>query len=120
VIAAFQPHLFSRTRDFAEAFGAALAKADDVFLVDIYPAREKPMDGITSALVADSTSRAGKTVAWQGARTSLAEALAGFVREGDVVITIGAGDITRTGPELRQRLEARASAAGTATGRRQE
>jgi UDP-N-acetylmuramate--alanine ligase len=120
VIAAFQPHLFSRTRDFAGAFGEALAKADDVFLVDIYPAREKPMDGITSALVADSTSRAGKTVAWQGARTSLAEALSGFVREGDVVITIGAGDITRTGPELRQRLEARASATGTATGRRQE
>jgi UDP-N-acetylmuramate--alanine ligase len=120
VIAAFQPHLFSRTRDFAAAFGEALAKADDVFLVDIYPAREKPMDGVTSALVAESTLRAGRAVAWQGARTSLAEALAAFVREGDVVITIGAGDITRTGPELRQRLEARAPAGGTATGRKAE
>jgi len=107
IIAAFQPHLFSRTRDFADAFGQALAKADAIFLADIYPAREKPMVGITSALVAESAARAGRPVAWQGSRPILAEALVEFVRDGDVVITIGAGDITRTGPELRQRLEAR-------------
>jgi UDP-N-acetylmuramate--alanine ligase len=53
--------------------------------------------------------RAGRAVTWQGARSELADALTSFVLEGDVVITIGAGDITRTGPELKSRLEARAT-----------
>ena len=107
VVAAFQPHLFSRTRDFSAAFGEVLCQADCVFLADIYPARELPIPGVTSELVASSMKRAGRPVVWQGARSDLADALAGFVKEGDVVITIGAGDITQTGPELRQRLEIR-------------
>jgi UDP-N-acetylmuramate--alanine ligase len=107
LVAAFQPHLFSRTRDFSEAFGEALAVADAVFLADIYPAREKPIPGVTSDLIASALSRAGRPVAWQGPRSDLAAALAEFVKKGDVVITIGAGDITRTGPELKQRLESR-------------
>jgi UDP-N-acetylmuramate--alanine ligase len=107
IVAAFQPHLFSRTRDFAEAFGQALSKADSVFLAEIYPAREKPIAGVTSDLVAASVARAGREITWHGSRSALAEALSDFVHDGDVVITIGAGDITRTGPELRQRLEAR-------------
>jgi UDP-N-acetylmuramate--alanine ligase len=108
IVAAFQPHLFSRTRDFADAFGQALARADSVFLAEIYPAREKPIAGVTSDLVASALERAGSKAAWQGPRKELASALCAFLREGDVVITIGAGDITRTGPELRQQLEARA------------
>ena len=107
IVAAFQPHLFSRTRDFAAAFGAALSAADCVFLAEIYPAREQPIAGVTSELVASAMVRAGRPVIWQGSRSDLADALAQFVREGDVVITIGAGDITQTGPELRQRLGAR-------------
>ncbi|GAC1412821.1 MAG: UDP-N-acetylmuramate--L-alanine ligase [Gemmatimonadaceae bacterium] len=105
VVAAFQPHLFSRTRDFADAFGEALAAADSVFLAEIYPAREQPIPGITSELIASSLTRAGRPPAWQGARSELAEALTLFVRDGDVVITIGAGDITHTGLELKSRLE---------------
>jgi UDP-N-acetylmuramate--alanine ligase len=105
IVAAFQPHLFSRTRDFSEAFGQSLSFADAVFLTEIYPAREKPIAGITSDLIAASLSRAGRPAVWQGSRSELSEALCGFVRTGDVVITIGAGDITRTGSELRQRLE---------------
>lgn len=107
IVAAFQPHLFSRTRDFSDAFGAALCGADCVFLAEIYPAREQPIPGITSDLVASSMKRSGRAVTWQGARSELAEALTLFVIEGDVVITIGAGDITRTGPELKARLEGR-------------
>jgi UDP-N-acetylmuramate--alanine ligase len=107
IVAAFQPHLFSRTRDFSEAFGHALAAADTIFLTEIYAAREQQIPGITSDLVASSVKQAGRPVTWQGDRSDLAAALAGFVREGDVVITIGAGDITRTGPELRERLEKR-------------
>lgn len=107
IVVAFQPHLFSRTRDFAREFGAALALADLVALADIYPAREKPIAGVTSALVADAARAAGRAPAWEGPRTAMAEGLAALVREGDVVFTVGAGDITRTGPELLARLEAR-------------
>ena len=100
IIAAFQPHLFTRTRDFAGEFGRALAQADAIFLTEIYAAREQPIAGVTAALVADEASSAGLAPSWQGERTALAAALEGFVREGDVVLTIGAGDVTRTGAEL--------------------
>ncbi len=100
VVAAFQPHLFSRTKDFAAEFGEALALADVVALADIYPAREKPMPGVTSALIADAATRAGRAPAWTGARAGMAAGLQALVREGDVVFTIGAGDVTKTGPEL--------------------
>jgi UDP-N-acetylmuramate--alanine ligase len=109
LIAAFQPHLFTRTRDFAEAFGSALARADLVFLTEIYPARERPLPGVTSALVADALRRAGRSPEWVGDRTGLADVLAATAREGDVILTLGAGDITRTGMELLQRLGADAS-----------
>jgi len=100
LIAAFQPHLFSRTRDFAGDFGRALARSDVVFLTEIYPAREQPLPGVTSELIATAAAEAGRPVAWRGTRSDLARALAAAVRPGDVVLTLGAGDITRTGPEL--------------------
>ena len=104
LVAAFQPHLFTRTRDFAREFGESLAVADVVFLTEIYPAREQPIEGVTSGLVADAVRSAGKAVAWRGERGTLAAALAAAVRPGDVVVTIGAGDVTKTGPELLARL----------------
>ena len=107
IIAAFQPHLFSRTRDFASEFGGALAKADSVFLAEIYPAREQPIDGVSSELIASALQNNGGSTVWQGSRANLAAALCDFVRDGDVVLTIGAGDITKTGPELKTALEAR-------------
>jgi UDP-N-acetylmuramate--alanine ligase len=105
IVAAFQPHLYSRTRDFAAEFGEALAIADAVYLTEIYPARERPIPGITSAIVENATRAAGGAVAWRGARPDLAAALASDLTPGDVVLTIGAGDITRTAPELLARLE---------------
>jgi UDP-N-acetylmuramate--alanine ligase len=104
IVIAFQPHLFTRTRDFADDFGHALAGADLVFVTEIYAARESPIDGVTSALVVDAARGAGANVSWRGERTALADALINVVRPGDVVLTVGAGDVTRTGGELLARL----------------
>jgi UDP-N-acetylmuramate--alanine ligase len=100
IVVCFQPHLFSRTRDFAAEFGAVLAQADALFLCDIYPAREQPIVGVTSQLIADAAARVGRAPTWMGPRTAAAAALERLVQAGDVVLTVGAGDITKTGPEL--------------------
>jgi UDP-N-acetylmuramate--alanine ligase len=105
VIVAFQPHLFSRTRDFATDFARALAAADVVFLTEIYPSRERPIPGVTASLIADEIAPAGGRLAWRGERVALAAALGSAVGEGDVVITMGAGDITQSAPELLSLLE---------------
>jgi UDP-N-acetylmuramate--alanine ligase len=106
VVIAFQPHLYSRTRDFAAEFGLALAKADQLFLTDIYAARERPIIDVSSQMVAESSTVAGRRPAWMGSRAGLAAALADFVKDSDVVLTVGAGDITKTGPELLTLLRA--------------
>lgn len=106
IIAAFQPHLYSRTRDFAGDFGGALAGADNIYLTEIYGAREKPISGVTAALIDGAARDAGRAVTWRGERDALAAALAAGTKPGDVVITLGAGDITRTGPELLALLSA--------------
>ena len=98
LVLAFQPHLYSRTRDLQAEFANALSVADALFLCDIYGAREAPEPGVTSALIGDRV--AGNVLAWRGPRSKVAAALAAFVRTGDVVLTMGAGDITKTGPEL--------------------
>ena len=100
LVVAFQPHLFSRTRDFAREFAQALALADAVYLADIYPAREHPMPGVTSDLIADVMAELGRPPVWRGAVSALAPALAGAVRPGDLVVTMGAGDVTHVGPAL--------------------
>jgi UDP-N-acetylmuramate--alanine ligase len=89
-----------------------LATADLVLLTEIYPAREQPIAGVTAGLIADAATRSGRPAAWRGERSALAATLADMVRPGDIVLTLGAGDITRTGPELLRAL----STAGTAAG----
>ena len=101
IVALFQPHLFTRTRDFAEEFGAALAEgADVVALTEIYKAREQPIAGVTAQLIADAAARAGRAPEWFGARADATDAVLGVILPGDVVITMGAGDVTLVGPEL--------------------
>jgi UDP-N-acetylmuramate--alanine ligase len=104
VIVAFQPHLYSRTRDFAREFAGALSAGDAVYLTEIYPSREQQIPGVTADLVANAFGAEKAKIAWRGERAELAEALAAGVREGDVVITMGAGDITKAGRELLARL----------------
>jgi UDP-N-acetylmuramate--alanine ligase len=100
LVVAFQPHLFSRTRDFARDFADALLLADVVYLADIYPAREQPMPGVTSSLIADVMTELGRTPLWRGPSSDLAPALASALRAGDLIVTMGAGDVTRVGPAL--------------------
>ncbi|HYT71161.1 MAG TPA: UDP-N-acetylmuramate--L-alanine ligase [Gemmatimonadales bacterium] len=104
VVAVFQPHLFSRTALHGEALGRALAAADVVVVAPIYAAREQPVPGVTADLVARGAARAGATTVAVRDRAALTERVAETVRPGDVVFTLGAGDVTRVGPELLGRL----------------
>jgi UDP-N-acetylmuramate--alanine ligase len=108
VIAVFQPHLFSRTRIFAEQFGAALGLADEAIVLDVYAAREDPEPGVTGRLVADAVP-AGRGRFIPG-RADVPAAAAGAARPGDLVLTMGAGDVTALGPLIVAAL--RAGAAG--------
>ena len=109
VIAVFQPHLFSRTQEQADAFGIALSAADHVVVTDVYAAREDPIPGVTGRLVADAAERAGAEVEWVSDRDDLAEALFAATSSGEVVIMLGAGDITDVAHDLMSRLEGAAA-----------
>lgn len=99
----FQPHLYSRTRDFAQAFAAGLAPADEVLLLDIYGAREDPMSGITSQLIADPLTQAGRSARVVDEEIAI-DAIVAAAQPGDLVLTVGAGDITHLGPRLLEAL----------------
>lgn len=105
VVAVFQPHLFSRTQLFAGQFAASLAEADMVFVTGIYAARELPIQGVTSSLVTDvlETARPGicRLVSERG---DLVDQLLPALRDGDIVVMMGAGDIWKSGRELLDRL----------------
>jgi len=109
LMAVFQPHLYSRTRAHAEAFGITLSLADVVVVTEIYAAREQPIRGVSGAQVVKAAEAAGAEVHWVPDRGRLAERLAAVVRDGDVVLTLGAGDITHVGRELLDRLTGRAA-----------
>jgi UDP-N-acetylmuramate--alanine ligase len=100
LVVAFQPHLCSRTRDFAREFADALLLADVVYLADIYPARERPMPGVTSDLIADVMAEQGRAPLWRGPCAELSRALAAGLARDDLIVTMGAGDVTRVGPAL--------------------
>jgi UDP-N-acetylmuramate--alanine ligase len=102
VVAVFQPHLFSRTLRTATEFGAALAAADEVVVLDIYPARERPEDfpGVTGLMVAEAVADAGAPVAWLPGFDAAEAYLAGRLRAGDLVLTLGAGDVDALGRRL--------------------
>jgi UDP-N-acetylmuramate--alanine ligase len=111
LVAAFQPHLFSRTRDFHEAFGNALAAADVVWVTDVFPARERPVPGITGAMVADAAERAGAAdVRYHPLLDGLPAALAETLEAGDVLLTLGAGSVDRLGGEVLRLLGGQAHA----------
>lgn len=107
LVVVFQPHLYSRTAIFFDAFGRALAGADLVIVLDVYGAREDPQPGVTGELIASAVPDAGAQVLYHPHRSTAAAFVADVLRGGDVVITMGAGDVTAIGPQLLTLLEAR-------------
>ena len=106
VVAVFQPHLYSRTRDFYRDFGQSFFNADILIVTDIYPAREEPIPGVTGELVADAARSLGhRQVVYIPDMDELTDYLRGIVRKGDLIITMGAGDIWRVGEALAERLK---------------
>ncbi|MFN2466894.1 MAG: glutamate ligase domain-containing protein, partial [Gaiellaceae bacterium] len=106
VLALFQPHLYSRTLHLSHEFGAALTAADVVAVTDVYRAREEPLEGVTGKLVVDAAAEArpGFVLGWTPAVEDGVRFLAGRARAGDVVLTLGAGDVDRAGPLLLEAL----------------
>jgi UDP-N-acetylmuramate--alanine ligase len=102
----FQPHLYSRTKAFAAEFGRALDGADQVFVLDVYGAREQPIAGVSGASVAEHVS---VPVQYLPDFSSVAQAVAEAAKPGDVVVTMGAGDVTMLAPEIVIALQMRAN-----------
>ncbi|OCB55860.1 UDP-N-acetylmuramate--L-alanine ligase [Mycobacterium malmoense] len=100
----FQPHLYSRTKEFAELFGRALDAADEVFVLDVYGAREQPLAGVSGASVAEHVS---VPVRYLPNFSAVAEQVAAAAGPGDVIVTMGAGDVTLLAPEIVTELRIR-------------
>ncbi len=108
VLALFQPHLYSRTLHLADALGEALTRADIACVTEIYPAREDPIPGVSGKLVVDRVAelRPGMRVGWAPKLEDAAELVAAQARPGDLVLTIGAGDVDLALPLIEERIRA--------------
>ncbi|WP_148591144.1 UDP-N-acetylmuramate--L-alanine ligase [Streptomyces sp. WAC01526] len=104
VLVVFQPHLFSRTQELGTEMGQALALADASVVLDIYPAREDPIPGVTSTLIIDAARAAGADVTPESHQAAVPDVIAGMAKPGDLVLTMGAGDVTDLGPAILSRL----------------
>lgn len=109
VLALFQPHLYSRTLSFATEFAQALTAADQVVVTGIYGAREDPRPGVTSALITDAMASlgAGSRARYVADRLEAAGAIAALARPGDLLLTVGAGDVTELAEPILEALRAR-------------
>ena len=105
IVAVFQPHLFTRTRDFADEFGQALAAADSIWVTDVFPAREDPIEGVTGEMVALAAGRAGGHVRYHADVNTMADTVIKELASGDLLLTMGAGSIDLVAHEVAARLE---------------
>jgi len=108
LVAVFQPHLYSRTAALARDFGAAFVDANAIVITDVYGAREQPVPGVSGKLIADAACLCypGRPVAYLPHREELLGYLTGFLRAGDLLMTLGAGDVTLVGEAMLDRLRA--------------
>ncbi|MFG2551247.1 UDP-N-acetylmuramate--L-alanine ligase [Streptomyces sp. NPDC048581] len=104
ILVAYQPHLFSRTQELGKEMGDALALADSSLVLDIYPAREDPIPGVTSDLIIEAARAAGADVTAVPDKSEVPALIAGMAKPGDLVLTMGAGDVTDLGPLILDRL----------------
>ncbi|AYC37842.1 MULTISPECIES: UDP-N-acetylmuramate--L-alanine ligase [Streptomyces] len=104
ILVVFQPHLFSRTQELGKEMGQALALADASVVLDIYPAREDPIPGVTSELIIEAARAAGADVTPVHDKADVPSVVAGMAKAGDLVLTMGAGDVTDLGPLILDRL----------------
>ncbi|MFJ7069094.1 UDP-N-acetylmuramate--L-alanine ligase [Streptomyces sp. NPDC101115] len=104
LLVVFQPHLFSRTQELGREMGEALTLADGSVVLDIYPAREDPIPGVTSELIIDAARAAGADVTAVHDKSEVPDVIAGMAKPGDLVLTMGAGDVTDLGPKILARL----------------
>jgi len=101
VVCVFQPHLYSRTRDFYEEFGKAFLFADVLVVTDVYPAREEPIQGVSGELIAVAAKQFGhKDVHYVADKKEVPEYLKKIAKKGDMIITMGAGDIWKYGEQF--------------------
>ena len=106
LIVIFQPHLFSRTRDFYQEFAKSLLTSDMLILAKIYPAREEPIEGVTAVMISDAATQYGhKNVRYVEDVSKIPAIVAENASSGDVVFTIGAGDIYRTAPKILEAIK---------------
>ena len=105
LVVVFQPHLYSRTRDHHAAFGKALAGADSVWVTDVFPAREEPIEGVTGELVADAARAAGAQVRYHPGVDGIEETLSGWLESGDICVLMSAGDLSERAHALMALLE---------------
>ncbi|HKY48124.1 MAG TPA: cyanophycin synthetase [Acidimicrobiia bacterium] len=106
VVAVFQPHLYTRTERLYHEFGQALSAADRVVVTDVYAAREAPIPGVSGEMIANAVAKLEGGVFYAPHRADLASLVAELVEPGDLVLTMGAGDITLLPTELAALLEA--------------
>jgi UDP-N-acetylmuramate--alanine ligase len=100
LVAVFQPHLYSRTQLLGELMGKALAAADLAIVADVYAAREQKVEGVTGEMVAVAVGYMGGRSIYVPVRAELDDVVAENLKRGDVVVTLGAGDVTKVGREL--------------------
>lgn len=100
IVAVFQPHRFTRTAEHGSALGSALRIADRVFVTDVYAAGEAPIAGVTGKMVAEAVGGDGPDVTYVAPRVELGEAVGAELRQGDLVLLLGAGDVTQVADEL--------------------
>ena len=106
VVCVFQPHLYSRTRDFYEEFGKAFLLSDLLIVTDVYPAREEPIQGVSGELIVNAAKQYGhKDARYVPDKNNVVDVLLKTVKENDIIITMGAGDIWKYGEEFLQRLQ---------------
>jgi UDP-N-acetylmuramate--alanine ligase len=104
-VVVFQPHRYSRTRDLADEFAHAFEQADVVYVLDIYPGGEEPLPGISGQTIVEKIQGAGHpAVHWVNGDPGLIARLQDELREGDVLLTLGAGDVGKIGKELFEAL----------------